>query len=89
MGATICTNWHTSDVEYDGVLSCDCGADDEDSPKGLLRLSSTDKLNQITVSRNLFSIYYIMCMCIYHIVFRSCILYYLTNLTLYGYTLQT
>ena len=64
-----------SDVECHGILSCDCGADDEDSPKRLLRLSSTDKLNQITVLRNLFSIYYIMYVCIYYIVCRSYIMY--------------
>ena len=60
MGATTCTNWHMSDVECDGILSCDCGADDEDSPKRLFRLSITNKLNQIMVLRNLFSKYYIM-----------------------------
>ena len=49
-----CLNWHTSDVECDGILSCDCGTDNGDSQKRLLRLSSTDKLNHITVSRNLF-----------------------------------
>ena len=43
-----------SDVEYNGIPSCDCGTDNGDSLKGLLRLSSTDKLNQIMVSRNLF-----------------------------------
>ena len=46
--------WHTSDVEYNGIPSCDCGTNYGDSPKRLLRLSSTDKLNQIMVSRNLF-----------------------------------
>ena len=33
MEAITCINWHTSDVECNGVLSCDCGADDEDSLK--------------------------------------------------------
>ena len=51
---TTCLNWHMSDVECNGILSCDCGTDNGDSPKRLLRLSSTDKLNQIAVSRNLF-----------------------------------
>ena len=58
--------WHTSDVECDGIPSCDCGTDNGDSPKRLLRLSSTDKSNQITVSRNLFlKKKYILC-CIYN-----------------------
>ena len=39
-----------------------------------MRLSAKDKLNQIMVSRNLFLIYYVMCM-IYYIVFRSYIIY--------------
>ena len=68
-----------SDVECDGILSCDCGADDEDSPKRLLRLSSTDKLNQITVSRNLFPIYYVTYMrydaVIYYVFYISFYMY--------------
>ena len=64
MAATTCINLHMSDVECNGILSHDCGADDEDSPKRLLRLSGTNKLNQITVIRNLFSKYYVMYICI-------------------------
>ena len=54
MRDTTCLIWHTSDVECNGILSCDCGTDNGDSPKRLLTLSTTDKLNQIAVSRNLF-----------------------------------
>ena len=28
-----CLNWHTSDIECNGILSCDCGTDNRDSPK--------------------------------------------------------
>ena len=78
MGAKIYTNWHMSDVECNGIFSCDCDADDEDSPKRLLRLSSTNKLKQITVLRNVFSKYYVMYICIYIILSLAhilCILY--------------
>ena len=74
MGVTTWIHGHTSDVECHGILSCDCSTGDQDSPKRLLRLSNTDKLNQITVSRNFFPIYYIMWMR-YYIVFRSYIMY--------------
>ena len=40
---TTCINWHMSDVECDGTLSCDFSSDDEDSSKWLLRLSTKDK----------------------------------------------
>ena len=29
-------NWYMSDVECNGILSHDCGADDEDSPKKVI-----------------------------------------------------
>ena len=51
MGVTTCTNWHMSDVECNSIHSCDCGADDEDSPKTLLSLSSTNMLNQMMILR--------------------------------------
>ena len=50
-----------SDAECNGILSCDCGTDNGDSPERLLRLSNTDKLNQIAVSRNLFFFKYNTC----------------------------
>ena len=68
--------WVHEYVECNGILNCDCSTGDQDSPKRLLGLSNADKLNQIMVSKNFFSIYYIMCM-IYYIVFRSYIIYYL------------
>ena len=33
MAITACLNEHMSDVEGNGMLSCGCGIDDEDSPK--------------------------------------------------------
>ena len=46
----------------------------QDSDVLSMRLSAKDKLNQITVSRNLCLIYHVMCMR-YYIVFRSYIMY--------------
>ena len=43
MGVTICINGHTSDVECNGILSCDCSSDDKENSKRLLRLSTKDK----------------------------------------------
>ena len=77
MGVIACLNGYTNDVECNGILSCDCSTGNQDSPRWL-RLSSTDKLNQITGLRNLFSIYFIMCMrydIIFGILHILCILY--------------
>ena len=41
---TTCTKWYTSDVESDGILSCDCGSDNDNSSEMvILRLSIKDK----------------------------------------------
>ena len=56
-------------VVYSAVIVIQMMKTAQDSNVLSMRLSAKDKLNQIMVSRNLFPIYYIMCMR-YYIVFR-------------------
>ena len=41
-------NWHTNDVDCDGILSCDCSYD-KDSSWRVMRLSIKDKQSQISM----------------------------------------
>ena len=58
---------------YSAVIVIQMMMTAQDSDVLSMRQSAKDKLNQIMVSRNLFPIYYIMCM--RYIVFRSYIMY--------------
>ena len=53
IGVTTCTKWHTRVVVSDGILSCDCGSDEEDSSKMVIETIYQRQVNLDNGLKNL------------------------------------